>query len=367
MIASTSHAPTKSASGKGSPAKDSASNGSQPGQSLSKKTSAGTKAAKQQGRIKKDPVKTVATKASDHLCQLKLEELLAEPIEFIAHDSFDDPQVIKALLADENDAPELDEAEAEARGKRKVPRGLPAYLASLYDTTLLSKEEEAELFRRMNFLKAHAAKLLAQVDRQAPTFEDLDQIERLASRATEIRNHIIRCNLRLVVSIAKKYVDPTTSFDELVSDGNESLMRAVEKFDFSRGFRFSTYATWAIRRNFFRQISDKRRRRHRFVNVDEEAFESAREPVEPQAELTENEYVRLRASMARILDQLNDRERNIINLRFGIEDGIKPHTLQQIGNELGVSKERVRQIEGRALGKLRAMAEEERIEPPAEV
>ena len=97
----------------------------------------------------------------------------------------------------------------------------------------------------------------------------------LQEEALDVKNQIIRSNLRLVVSIAKRHVGPSNNFFELVSDGNMSLIRAVEKFDFSRGNKFSTYASWAIMKNFARTIPEENYRRDRFVTGHEEMFEAA--------------------------------------------------------------------------------------------
>lgn len=289
----------------------------------------------------------------------RLQTLLALKIEFIGNDEFG-----RAKSKHEADRlAEVDHAfdEDAAADAVRVPKGLPAYLASLYATTLLSKEDEAHLFRNMNLLKFRAAELRSKLDAENPDPAVIDQIDRLLAEAKVVRNQIIQCNLRLVVSIAKKYVDPTTSFDELVSDGNESLIRAVEKFDFARGYRFSTYATWAIRRNFFRQISDKRKRRNRFHVGEEETLDMLPGDA-PQPELKEADYARLKASVANVVGQLGEREQRIVNLRFGLDSEPRPHTLQQIGEALGVSKERVRQIEGRALSKLKTLLQTEESE-----
>ena len=106
----------------------------------------------------------------------------------------------------------------------------------------------------MNFLKYQAAKLRDSLDPAKPKTLILNEIERLQEESLDVKNQIIRANLRLVVSIAKKRVGPSNNFFELVSDGNMSLIRAVEKFDYSRGFKFSTYASWAIMKNFARTI-----------------------------------------------------------------------------------------------------------------
>ena len=103
----------------------------------------------------------------------------------------------------------------------------------------------------------------------------MDQIEKLYDESVATKNQIIRANLRLVVSIAKRYVGPAAEFFELVSDGNMSLIRAVEKFDVSRGNKFSTYASWAIMKNFARTIPDAFRHRDRFCTDHSEVFSTA--------------------------------------------------------------------------------------------
>ena len=130
------------------------------------------------------------------------------------------------------------------------PAGLPPYLASMYETPLLTREQEQHLFRKMNYLKHKASELRKRLDDRRPSMAAMDLIEKLAKEATAVKNDIVRANLRLVVSIAKRYASAPDHLFELISDGNMSLIRAAEKFDFARGFRFSTYATWAIMKNF---------------------------------------------------------------------------------------------------------------------
>src|SRR5204862_1720445 len=124
----------------------------------------------------------------------------------------------------------------------------------------------------------------------------------------------IRCNMRLVTSIAKKHAGQSENFFELLSDGNMSLMRAVEKFDYSRNFKFSTYASWAIMKNFARSIPDEKHRRERFVTGHEEVFEVA-----PDTRSDEHEIVatheRATKSVNRLLEYLEPREREIIRMR----------------------------------------------------
>ena len=191
----------------------------------------------------------------------------------------------------------------------------------------------------------------------------MDQIERLYDEAVSTKNQIIRANLRLVVSIAKRHVGPTQNFFELVSDGNMSLMRAVEKFDYARGNKFSTYASWAIMKNFARTIPDEHRHHDRFRTSHAEMFTATEDdradPFEQEAAQTQRE-----AQVEKILERLDEREQQIIIRRFGLRRGQEPLTLKQVGAELGVTKERIRQIEARALSKLRKAAEEEKIELP---
>ena len=172
--------------------------------------------------------------------------------------------------------------------------------------------------------------------------------------ASAVKDQLIRANLRLVVSIAKKRVSPFQDLLELVSDGNLSLIRAVEKFDFSRCFKFSTYASWSIMNNFTQSFNRERSRRNRFVTGGEEPFESAVDchPDEHEAEV---EYHRNQETVRRMLGPLDDRERRILVSRFGL-DGAEELTLQRLGQELGITKERVRQIESRAQAKIRKFA-----------
>jgi DNA-directed RNA polymerase sigma subunit (sigma70/sigma32) len=135
-------------------------------------------------------------------------------------------------------------------GKRvRRPAGLPAYLASLYEVPLLTREQEVWLFRKFNYLKHKAIHLRDQLKPERPNSRLMDQIESLYGEIVELKNRIVRANLRLVVSIAKRRVTASDSFFDLVSDGNMSLMRAVEKFDYARGNKFITSASWANMKN----------------------------------------------------------------------------------------------------------------------
>ncbi len=253
-------------------------------------------------------------------------------------------------------------AEQPAR-KTRLPSGLPPYLASLYEVPLLSREQEVHLFRKMNYLKYKASKLRERLCPSRPKTSLMDQIDRLYDEAVAVKNEIISANLRLVVSIAKRHVGPTENFFELVSDGNMSLIRAVEKFDYARGNKFSTYASWAIMKNYARTIPDEHRHRDRFRTSQGEMFGATEDERTDQYE-QESAQIQRESQVEKILERLDEREQEIIICRFGLRRGREPLTLKEVGAELGVTKERIRQIEARALSKLRKAAQEEKIEIP---
>ena len=289
--------------------------------------------------------------------EVRAHRILEQKLEFMYDPSFDVPGAEAAILGPMPDAGRV------ATARVKPPAGLPPYLASLYgDTPLLSKEQEAHLFRKMNYLKYRASKLREGLDPARARAAVLDEIERLQEEALVVKNQIIRANLRLVVSIAKKRVGPTGNFFELVSDGNMSLIRAVEKFDFSRGFKFSTYASWAIMKNFARTIPEEKTRRDRFVTGHEEMFEAAADHRADEYE-SESEHRRNQEAVQGMLGRLSERERQILVSRYGL-GGADERTLEQLGKELGITKERVRQIESRAQDKLRRFACEEQLDLP---
>ncbi|QEH34620.1 RNA polymerase sigma factor SigA [Aquisphaera giovannonii] len=289
--------------------------------------------------------------------EVRAHRLLEMKLEFINHESFDDPASEAAIMA-----PLPEPASGKAPRRPKAPKGLPPYLASLYEVPLLDREQEMHLFRQMNYLKSKAHKLREVLDPAKAKTAELDRIEELQEEALAVKNQIIRANLRLVVSIAKRHVGPSNNFFELVSDGNMSLIRAVEKFDFSRGNKFSTYASWAIMKNFARTIPEENYRRDRFVTGHEEMFEAAADNRTDEHEY-ESALKRMQEAIKGMLDRLDDRERLIITSRFGL-GGSAERTLEQLGRELGITKERVRQIESRGVDKLRKIAGEQKLELP---
>ena len=258
--------------------------------------------------------------------------------------------------------PPADAAVPLERTDAEPPRGdgLTPYLASLYQTRLLTKDEEQFYFRRMNWLKFRAASERGRLDRRRATARQMDRVDGLLTEADTVKAILITSNLRLVVSIAKNFVDASWSFEELVSEGNVALMRAVEKFNFALGNRFSTYATYAVQRHFFRLSQRGRRLRSRFVSDDAALAARAAEPpaaMQPSTAQIDS----LKSLFAGFLEELEPRERRIVVARFGF-DGKAPRTFRELGAQMGVCKERIRQIQGRAMEKLKSMAAEARLE-----
>ena len=288
--------------------------------------------------------------------EMRATRILELPLDYIHNDSFSKKKLETEILGP------IPESDSPGR-KTRAPSGLPPYLASLYDTPLLNREQEYHLFRKFNYLKCKASQLRDGLNPARAKSVTMEEIEQLYEQAVQIKNQIVQSNLRLVVSIAKRHVNSTDDFFTLVSDGNMSLIRAVEKFDYSRGNKFSTYASWAIMKNFARTIPHEFKHRDRFRTSLDEMFTSQEDARGDQME--EESAQRLRSEQVnKILSRLDDREQKIIISRFGLDYSQEPQTLKEVGDEMGVTKERVRQIEARALSKLRQVVQEESLELP---
>jgi RNA polymerase sigma factor (sigma-70 family) len=290
------------------------------------------------------------------LVQARARRVLAEVVEFIDNNQFRSPSA-EAVICGK--PPEVSEEERPAR----IPSGLPAYLGELYRVRLLTKAEEQYYFRKMNFRKFQFLQLRAGLDSTKPSARLISRLERLLGEISGIKNLLIQSNLRLVVSIAKRYLKSNTGFFELVSDGNISLIRAVEKFDYSRGNKFSTYASWAILKNFTRSVPAEHQRLTRFQTGQEDVFTQS---AERRGAFFSDEHANRsqRAVIQELLGELDGREQKVISCRFGLGDSVEPETLEEVGTRLGVTKERVRQIEVRTLEKLRRIAERRSFEIP---
>jgi len=288
------------------------------------------------------------TSTKSRLTRERINRVLRTEIDFISNPSF--------RVTDRSfERQVLDGRYAVSSPLSTVPRSLPAHLARLCEAGMLTPEEEHELFRRMNYLKYRANVLRSRLSPHAPDEAMLDKVERYLAAAHAIRDHIIKANMRLVISVVKKFVTPQHSFDEMLSDGIYSLMQAVDKFDFDRGFRFSTYAYRAIARNAYRAIMKQQKDTVRLASeLDELNLDGSSARSEPSMDI--KTWTRLRSLLAQVMNQLDRRERLIIRCRYALGGHRKVKTFQAIAERLGVSKERVRQLEQRAMMKLRSTA-----------
>ncbi len=282
------------------------------------------------------------------------------------------------------------------------------YLKEMARVPLLSNEEEVSLAMRLEQGKI-ADEELALLNGQA-TEEDILKLEAEIEDGRDARDHLIKANTRLVVSIAKRYMGRGVPFLDLIQEGNLGLMKAVEKFDYKRGYRFSTYATWWIRQTITRAIADQGRTirvpvhmsdriRHLYKTARELEQRHGRKPTpeeianemdleprkvqwmlkvswrplsleRPVGEDDENElgnfiedesmptplqsayHNLLHEKLEQVLSTLSPREARILRLRFGLQNG-RSYTLEEVGQKFGLTRERIRQIEGKALRRLR--------------
>lgn len=293
------------------------------------------------------------------LTRVRAAELLAAPIDYMHNESFDAPDAERRILDAETPSHAATDGNACDVMLTRTPAGLPPYLRDLYRTPLLTPAEEVASFRQMNFLR-HQAEGLRQdlpADAAAVKASAIAAINDRLERAADIKNRIIKANLRLVVSIAKRHLPGagTSGLFELISDGNMALIRAVDKFDYARGFRFSTYASWAVKRSFARSIPQAWGILSRFQTGREELLASTRDhrSEERTADAEAPTQEAACAAVTESLGSLDERERSIVERHFGLAGANRSRTLDEIGREFGLSKERVRQIEKRALIKLR--------------
>jgi RNA polymerase primary sigma factor len=247
--------------------------------------------------------------------------------------------------------------------RRSRSGAMPVYLEQICSTPLLTADQERELFRQMNYLRYRANAIRSALSAIRPSTRKMDEIDELLSRANALRNRIVVANTRLVVSIVKKFADEKNRFDELLSEGITCLMRAVDKFDFDRGFRLSTYATMAVQRDLVRSVKRSHRDRTRFATGAPDTLNEQLNN-ETTPDQVHREFLGLSNRVTRLLNQLDDREQFIVKARCGlVEVGSKP-TFSKLGEKLGVSKERVRQLELRAMTKLRTLAAKHKLTMP---
>jgi len=218
----------------------------------------------------------------------------------------------------------------------------------------LDVEQEERLFRRYNLLKFLLGKAREEMKPSELTPGQVQRLVRLHDRAVAARNCLVVANLRLVVHHASRHLATGRRLDDLVSDGTVSLMQAIEKFDVARGVRFSTYASWAIRKNFAKSIPREAHHHQAEVTGTEEIIAARGDD---RAAVPGERDVKgvLRSTVASLLIELSPRERDVVVARFGL--GRKPETLEQIGRRFQVTRERIRQIEAAALRKLATLVD----------
>jgi len=279
--------------------------------------------------------------------------LLAERIEFVPSDEFLQKDTCQKIL--DEPRPQLQTQPAAAAGLSELSGdAFEQYLNSLKDKPLLNSRQEVQLFRRYNCLKYLACITRVGIRPAEISGATLNKIERYLAEAALIKNIIIHANLRLVVGIAGKHTVTGVDLPLLVSEGNFSLMQAVEKFDYTRDIRFSTYASWVIAKDYARRTSQISRRPDRAsaLSVADLGRNLRTQPAVDIAAVERAHHSLLQV----IKNNLDQRQQYIIINHFGLLGSLvrkEKKTLQQIGRDLNLSKERVRQIELLALQKLR--------------
>jgi RNA polymerase primary sigma factor len=316
----------------------------------------------------------------------------------------------------DEEADQVDSDEERARLRREVDQALKAptndpvrmYLKEIGRVALLTAQEEVDLAKRIE------AGLIAgdqlNRDRHSLADSEANEIRWRENDGAMAKRHLVEANLRLVVSIAKRYVGRGMAFLDLIQEGNLGLIRAVEKFDYTKGYKFSTYATWWIRQAITRAIADQARTIRIPVHMVETINKLARiqrqllqdlgrepsaqeiavqmelspdkvreiqkisqEPVSLETPIGEEEdshlgdfiedseaviplerasFRLLQEQLESVLHTLSEREKEVIEMRFGLKDG-QPRTLEEVGKRFGVTRERIRQIESKTLSKLR--------------
>ena len=238
-----------------------------------------------------------------------------------------------------------------------VPYETPEYIKSLNSYTgdfcsykLVSPEMESDLFLRIGAIKQHLIDIKARAAKDQINQQDISNAKQLVCCYFTYRNILIRANVRLVMSLAKSYISPRMSFDELLSVGIEALPLCVDRFNVLLGYRFSTFATTCVRRQMLRYVQ-KQQKLSLAEDIGPEVLVSV--PDSSQGGFSDDPNVVLNLIEA-LLNQLNARERDVLENRFGIKG--QKQTLRVIAERLGVSHQRVRQIETHALNKLNLLA-----------
>ena len=358
---------------------------------------------------------------SDFFIDLNLnEEQLDKVLEYLEKQKVDVLRMSEDIdddIPDDDDLMIDDEEEVDMENiDLSVPDGVSIedpvrmYLKEIGKVPLLNAEQEIDLARAMEAGADAQEKLDADKDKNELSDKEKKELDQLIYEGEEAKKRLAEANLRLVVSIAKRYVGRGMLFLDLIQEGNLGLIKAVEKFDFRKGFKFSTYATWWIRQAITRAIADQARTIRIPVHMVEtinklirvsrqllqelgreplpeeiaaamnmpvervrEILKISQEPVSLETPIGEEEdshlgdfiqddnvpvpadaaaFTLLKEQLVEVLGTLTEREQKVLRLRFGLDDG-RARTLEEVGKEFNVTRERIRQIEAKALRKLR--------------
>ena len=331
-------------------------------------------------------------------------------------DIVEDEGLVEEAEKPEEVAAPADDDEARRRARReadmaaKAPPNDPVrmYLKEIGKVALLTAQEEVDLAKRIEAGLLAEDRLEREASKLSP--EQVRELQWYSHDGARAKRHLVEANLRLVVSIAKRYVGRGMAFLDLIQEGNLGLIRAVEKFDYAKGFKFSTYATWWIRQAITRAIADQARTIripvhmvetiNKLVRIQRQLLQDlgrdptaeeigrqmemtpervreiqkiSQEPVSLESPVGEEDdsnlgdfiedseaviplerasFRLLQEQLESVLHTLSTREKEVIRLRFGLVDG-QPRTLEEVGRKFGVTRERIRQIESKTLSKLR--------------
>ena len=238
----------------------------------------------------------------------------------------------------------------------RMPRDLPAFLQDIFRLPVMPQEIETDAFRRMNYLKFKAARLRDEAGIDA-TAEKEPEMNSCMAQAGEIKNQILQSNLRIAVHVARKHQRIDRPLIELVSDATIWLMRAIDLFDFSRPVRFSTYAGYAIMKNFARDRAEQLTRRDARVLTGQEEILNAIGAREGQHVSEQIDADAAQNDLWLVIEQLPERDRELLTRHYGLDQSKPALSLAQIGDQMGITKARVRQLETRALRRLRMLLE----------
>lgn len=362
---------------------------------------------------------------SDHFKELNLDaEQFEAVLDFLEHNNVDvlrmsDDDDDDEIILDDDDEVEVENIDLSVPDGVSVEDPVRMYLKEIGKVPLLSAEEEINLAQRMEegnvatekiqLLKARMEEAEDEAEK-AEIQEEIKAMQKDIDLGSDAKKRLAEANLRLVVSIAKRYVGRGMLFLDLIQEGNLGLIKAVEKFDYRKGYKFSTYATWWIRQAITRAIADQARTIRIPVHMVEtinklirvsrqllqelgreptpeeiaaeldmpvervrEILKISQEPVSLETPIGEEEdshlgdfiqddnvpvpaeaaaQTLLKEQLDEVLDTLTEREQKVLRLRFGMDDG-RARTLEEVGKEFDVTRERIRQIEAKALRKLR--------------